>query len=53
MSAATVLPDLGADNVSFEAFDEPWKAEFGGVEPYWGMFDSERNLKEITIPVCN
>lgn len=38
--------------ISFEAFDEPWKQEFGGVEPYWGMFDSERNLKDITIPTC-
>jgi len=37
---------------SFEAFDEPWKAEFGGVEPFWGMFDENRNLKDITIPVC-
>ena len=44
--------DLSADDVSFEAFDEPWKQEFGGVEPYWGMFDSERNLKDITIPTC-
>ena len=46
-------PDLVADHVSFEAFDEPWKQEFGGVEPYWGMFDSERNLKNITIPTCS
>ncbi|EIW67611.1 hypothetical protein TREMEDRAFT_33542, partial [Tremella mesenterica DSM 1558] len=36
----------------FEAFDEPWKAQFGGVEPYWGLFDSDRNLKKITIPQC-
>lgn len=38
---------------SFEAFDEPWKAQYGGVEPFWGLFDSDRNLKNITIPTCN
>ncbi|WVQ84409.1 hypothetical protein IAT38_006561 [Cryptococcus sp. DSM 104549] len=37
----------------FEAFDEPWKVEFGGVEPYWGLFDSDRNLKNLTIPTCS
>ncbi|ORX37088.1 glycoside hydrolase superfamily [Kockovaella imperatae] len=37
----------------FEAFDEEWKAAvYGGVEPYWGIFDQYRNLKDITIPVC-
>ncbi|GHJ84523.1 hypothetical protein NliqN6_0925 [Naganishia liquefaciens] len=44
----------GTDYFFFEAFDEPWKAQFGGVEPYWGLFDSDRNLKEgITIPQCS
>ncbi|KAK8858895.1 hypothetical protein IAR55_003126 [Kwoniella newhampshirensis] len=42
----------GTEYFYFEAFDEPWKAQFGGVEPYWGLFDSNRNLKEIKIPVC-
>lgn len=37
-----------------EAFDEPWKAQYGGVEPYWGLFDSDRNLKSgLTIPTCS
>lgn len=25
---------------------------YGGVEPYWGLFDSNRNLKNVTIPTC-
>ncbi|KAL7420504.1 hypothetical protein Q5752_004454 [Cryptotrichosporon argae] len=37
----------------FEAFDEPWKSIYGGVEPYWGLFDSDRNLKNVTIPTCD
>ncbi|TXT08828.1 hypothetical protein VHUM_02956 [Vanrija humicola] len=37
----------------FEPFDQPWKTIYGGVEPYWGLFDSERNLKQpLTIPTC-
>lgn len=36
----------------FEAFDEPWKSMYGGVEPYWGLFDANKNLKNITIPDC-
>ncbi|KAL1405860.1 hypothetical protein Q8F55_007538 [Vanrija albida] len=37
----------------FEPFDQPWKTIFGGVEPYWGLFDSDRNLKQpLTIPTC-
>ncbi|KAI5449986.1 hypothetical protein NCC49_003877 [Naganishia albida] len=44
----------GTDYFFFEAFDEPWKAQFGGVEPYWGLFDSDRNLKSgLTIPECD
>ncbi|KAJ9113238.1 hypothetical protein QFC22_006077 [Naganishia vaughanmartiniae] len=42
------------DYFFFEAFDEPWKAQYGGVEPYWGLFDSDRNLKSgLTIPDCS
>jgi hypothetical protein len=26
--------------------------QFFGVEPYWGLFDENRNLKDITIPTC-
>ncbi|PVF93636.1 glycoside hydrolase [Serendipita vermifera] len=37
----------------FSPFDEPWKASVGlGVEPYWGLFDKDFNLKAITIPEC-
>lgn len=37
----------------FEYFDETWKdAEFGGVEGHWGLFYSNRTLKDITIPSC-
>ncbi|WVR06642.1 hypothetical protein IAU60_003674 [Kwoniella sp. DSM 27419] len=43
----------GTEYFYFEAFDEPWKAQFGGVEPYWGLFDENRNLKDVTIPTCS
>jgi exo-beta-1,3-glucanase (GH17 family) len=37
----------------FEYFDEPWKdVEFGGVEGWWGLFHSNRTLKNINIPNC-
>ncbi|GAA5878787.1 hypothetical protein JCM1840_007246 [Sporobolomyces johnsonii] len=36
----------------FEPFDEPWKEEYGGVEPYWGLFDYNKILKNITFPDC-
>lgn len=36
----------------FEPFDEPWKEQYGGVEPYWGLFDHNRNLKNIKLPTC-
>ncbi|KAJ1575942.1 hypothetical protein NDA11_003703 [Ustilago hordei] len=38
----------------FEAFDEPWKdVLYGGVEAHWGLFDSNKKLKEgLTIPDC-
>jgi exo-beta-1,3-glucanase (GH17 family) len=38
----------------FEAFDEPWKdVLFGGVEGHWGLFNSDKTLKNITIPTCS
>jgi exo-beta-1,3-glucanase (GH17 family) len=38
----------------FEAFDEPWKdALYGGVEAHWGLFNSDKSLKNITIPTCS
>jgi len=37
----------------FEYFDEPWKdVQFGGVEGWWGLFHSNRTLKNINIPDC-
>ncbi|GAA5895490.1 uncharacterized protein JCM6883_001524 [Sporobolomyces salmoneus] len=36
----------------FEPFDEPWKEQYGGVEPYWGLMDHNRKLKDITFPDC-
>ncbi|KAI0661806.1 glycoside hydrolase [Cubamyces menziesii] len=37
----------------FEYFDETWKdVQFGGVEGHWGLFYSNRTLKDITIPDC-
>ncbi|KIJ66917.1 glycoside hydrolase family 17 protein [Hydnomerulius pinastri MD-312] len=37
----------------FEFCDEPWKATtYGGVEGYWGLFDSNKNFKNLTIPSC-
>ncbi|EUC67542.1 glycoside hydrolase family 17 protein, partial [Rhizoctonia solani AG-3 Rhs1AP] len=38
----------------FEFKDEPWKdALYGGVEGWWGIFDSNKQLKNITIPECS
>ncbi|SCV69394.1 BQ2448_2414 [Microbotryum intermedium] len=35
------------------AYDEPWKAHLGGVEPYWGLFDSNKKLKNLSLPLCS
>lgn len=37
----------GVNTFVFEAFDEAWKPSTSGssVEPYWGVFDSDRTLK--------
>ncbi|GAW02264.1 glycoside hydrolase family 17 protein [Lentinula edodes] len=43
----------GTEYFFFEYFDEPWKTQqFGGVEGYWGLFYSNRTLKNIEIPDC-
>lgn len=43
----------GTEYFYFEGFDQPWKEIYGGVEPYWGLFDKDRNLKQpLTIPTC-
>ncbi|KAJ7780985.1 glycoside hydrolase [Mycena metata] len=37
----------------FEYFDEGWKdVQFGGVEGWWGLFNADRTLKNVTIPSC-
>lgn len=35
-----------------ELFDQKWKEQYGGAEPFWGLFDQQRNLKALTIPTC-
>ncbi|KAL1739825.1 glycoside hydrolase family 17 protein, partial [Schizophyllum fasciatum] len=44
----------GTEYFFFEFFDEKWKDEtYGGVEGWWGLFNSNRTLKSVTIPVCD
>ena len=35
----------GIDYNIIEAFDQPWKTFEGGVGPYWGLFDANRQPK--------
>jgi len=35
----------------FEAFDQPWKTSLP-VEPYWGLFHSDRSPKPVIDHVC-
>lgn len=43
----------GTSYFFFEYFDETWKdVQFGGVEGWWGLFHSNRTLKNINIPDC-
>jgi len=38
----------------FEYMDIPWKAKrWPGVEGFWGMFNSDRTLKAVTLPDCS
>ncbi|KAF9007585.1 glycoside hydrolase superfamily [Cyathus striatus] len=52
----TFICQANANNTEyffFEYFDEPWKdQQFGGVEGWWGLFNSNRTLKNIEIPDC-
>jgi hypothetical protein len=41
-----------ADSRCSELFDQEWKVPYGGAEPFWGLFDQNRNLKPLTIPTC-
>jgi hypothetical protein len=40
------------DSRCSELFDQEWKVPDGGAEPFWGLFDQNRNLKALTIPTC-
>ena len=53
-SNANVTAGTGQPAFIFEAFDEPWKdALYGGVEAHWGLFTSDKKLKEgLVIPNC-
>jgi exo-beta-1,3-glucanase (GH17 family)/cellulose synthase/poly-beta-1,6-N-acetylglucosamine synthase-like glycosyltransferase len=43
---------MGIDYNIIEAFDQPWKTFEGGVGPYWGMFNTDRQPKfAFTGPV--
>ena len=35
--------------IYFEAFDQDWK-DWAPVEPYWGLFDKDRNEKAVSEP---
>lgn len=37
----------------FSFFDEPWKEQYGGVEPFWGLADSNKILKNLVLPSCS
>ncbi|GAA6054305.1 hypothetical protein JCM3770_001425 [Rhodotorula araucariae] len=45
-------PCQANQNQSYYFYFEPWKERYGGVEPYWGLFDSNKVLKDITLPDC-
>ncbi|KAK4050621.1 hypothetical protein OIV83_003347 [Microbotryomycetes sp. JL201] len=42
----------GSQYFYFGPWDEPWKEMYGGVEPYWGLFNSDKVLKPIKLPTC-
>ncbi|PWO00414.1 glycoside hydrolase [Tilletiopsis washingtonensis] len=54
-NATAATPDPFSSYFFFEAFDEPWKdALYGGVEAHWGLFTSDKKLKEgLVIPDCS
>lgn len=45
--------EAGTPYFMFEYTDVPWKDRiFGGVEGFWGLFDSNKQLKAVTLPDC-
>ncbi len=47
-----MLQEKPVDFVYFEAFDQTWK-DWAPVEPYWGLFRSDRLPKEAVRDACN
>ena len=47
-----LLHNTSVHFVYFEAFDGPWKT-WAPVEPYWGLFRSDRSAKEVVNYVCS
>jgi exo-beta-1,3-glucanase (GH17 family) len=45
------LQETDVNFTYFEAFDQPWK-QFTSVEPYWGIYRSDRTPKEAVQYVC-
>lgn len=51
----TFVCQANANNTNyfyFELKDEAWKKVYGGVEPYWGLYDLNKNFKGVKIPNC-
>lgn len=45
--------DSGIGWYWFEAFDQPWKKLYEEEwESNWGLFTSDRQLKDIVLPIC-
>lgn len=42
----------GTNYFFFEFKDEMWKKIYGGIEPYWGLYDSAMNFKNVNVPNC-
>jgi exo-beta-1,3-glucanase (GH17 family) len=52
MAYYRLLRETSVVFIWWEAFDQPWK-QWAPVEPYWGLFHSNRSPKEVTQYVCN
>lgn len=46
-----MLKDTDVRFIYFEAFDQPWKTH-APVEPYWGLFRSDRSPKKVVSEGC-
>jgi exo-beta-1,3-glucanase (GH17 family) len=53
-NANVTAGDLYSKYFWFESMDEPFKAIYGGVETHWGLFNSNKTLKDgVVIPNCS